>query len=94
MKVAAVLTDLMLYSRIESAARASGADLVRVDSPAAVPADADLVLVDWAARGPGWADALSAIGRLASFSSGRTRTWKPTQRRAPPGWARCGRGRS
>ena len=31
MKVAAVLTDLMAYSRIESAARASGVEVARVD---------------------------------------------------------------
>jgi len=58
MRVAAVVADLMLYSRIESAARVAGADLTRVDSPHAVPPDAELVLVDWSSRGPDWADAL------------------------------------
>jgi hypothetical protein len=60
MRVAAVISDLMLYSRIESAARAAGASLVRIDSPAALPppADVDLLLVDWSARRDGWAAAL------------------------------------
>ena len=61
MKVAAVVSDLMLFSRIESAARVAGADLARVDSPSDVPADAKLVLVDWSAREPGWTDALLAL---------------------------------
>jgi hypothetical protein len=60
MRVAAVISDLMLYSRIESAARAAGASVLRVDRPADIPnADLDLVLVDWSAREPGWADALA-----------------------------------
>ena len=61
MRVAAVTSDLMLFSRIESAATAAGASLVRVDSPADLPsaADLDLVLVDWSARRPRWADALA-----------------------------------
>ena len=58
MKVAAVIADLMLYSRIESAAQVAGAELARVDSPSAVPPDAELVLVDWSSRAPDWADAL------------------------------------
>jgi hypothetical protein len=58
MRVAAVISDLMLYSRIESAASAAGASLVRVDSPAALPDEVDLVLVDWSARLPDWADTL------------------------------------
>jgi len=61
MKVAAVVSDLMLYSRIESAARVAGAELGRVDAPAAVPPDADLVLVDWSARRPEWADRLRGL---------------------------------
>ena len=61
MRVAAVISDLMFYSRIESAAMAADADLMRVDSPADVPADVGLVLVDWSARQPGWADALRAL---------------------------------
>jgi hypothetical protein len=58
MKVAAVLTDLLLYSRIESTARAAGTELLRVDEPFELPADVDLVLVDWSARRDGWAEAL------------------------------------
>ena len=60
MRVAAVITDLMLFSRIEAAASVSGAALVRADSPGDIPADppADLVLVDWSARTADWADAL------------------------------------
>ncbi len=62
MRVAAVITDLMLFSRIEAAASVSGAALVRADAPDAIPADPppDLVLVDWSSRGDGWADALRA----------------------------------
>jgi hypothetical protein len=58
MKVGAVISDLMLYSRIESAARHADATLVRADSPAQLPGDLDLVLVDWSARQPAWMDAL------------------------------------
>ena len=59
MKVAAVLADLLLFSRIESAARLAGAELIRVDAPDQLPPDGlDLILVDWASRGPSWPDAL------------------------------------
>ncbi len=58
MKLAAVITDLILYSRIESAATGAGALLVRVDSPFDLPDDLDVVLVDWSARQPDWNDAL------------------------------------
>ena len=58
MKVAAVMSDLMLFSRIESAATAANASLIRVDSPADLPDGLDLILVDWSAREPTWADAL------------------------------------
>ena len=58
MKVAAVVTDLMLFSKIESAARASGVDLARVDSPSGIPPDTELVLVDWSERRPDWGEAL------------------------------------
>ena len=58
MRVAAVISDLMLYSRIEFAATATGASLIRVDSPAELPDDLDLVLVDWSARRPEWANLL------------------------------------
>ena len=63
MRVAAVISDLMLYSRIEFAATAAGAALSRLDTPAELPsADAiDLVLVDWSARRPDWADALASL---------------------------------
>ena len=65
MRVAAVVSDLMLHSRIESAARVSGASLLRIDSPADLPADAfdlpDLVLVDWSARDAAWTDPLHAL---------------------------------
>jgi hypothetical protein len=58
MRVAAVMGDLMLYSRIDAAAAAAGASLVRLDAPDRLPDDVDLILVDWSARAPGWADAL------------------------------------
>lgn len=68
LRVAAVVDDLMLYSRIESAARVTGASLVRVDDPSSLPADAELVLVDWSARRDSWADALRAHpGRVIVF---------------------------
>ena len=60
MRVGAVTTDLMLYSRIESAATAAGATIIRVDSPADLPDDLELLLVDWTAREPGWTDHLRA----------------------------------
>ena len=62
MKVAAVMSDLMLFSRIESADTAAGARLGRVDTPTQLPAaDAiHLVLVDWFVRRPDWPDALAA----------------------------------
>jgi hypothetical protein len=70
MKVAAVVSDLMLYSRIESAARVSGASLLRVDTPVDLPADAadvpQLVLVDWSARDPAWTDPLRALREAGS----------------------------
>ena len=63
MRVAAVVSDLMLFSRIEAAASVTGASLLRADSPADLPAvpPADLVLVDWSARAPDWADALETL---------------------------------
>lgn len=63
MRVAAVVSDLMLYSRIEAAASVAGAELLRADEPSDVPADPppDLVLVDWAGRRDGWADALRGL---------------------------------
>ena len=69
MRVAAVIGDLLLFSRIEAAASAAGADLVRVDSPAQLTSDLDLVLVEWTDRRPDWADALSRRpgGRVILF---------------------------
>lgn len=68
MRVAAVISDLMLYSRIESAAATAGASLVRLNSPAGLPDDIDLVLVDWSARQSDWTDRLSAApGRVILF---------------------------
>lgn len=65
MKVAAVVSDLMLYSRIESAAGVSGTSLLRVDSPTDLPAEGadrpELVLVDWSARDPSWTDPLRIL---------------------------------
>jgi hypothetical protein len=61
MRVAAVVGDLMLYSRIESAARVSGASLARVDHPSLAPADAELVLADWSARDASWTEPLRAL---------------------------------
>jgi hypothetical protein len=57
-RVGAVLSDLILYSRIESAAQAAGADVVRVEAPDDLTDDIDLALVDWAARRDGWAESL------------------------------------
>ena len=71
MRVAAVVADLMLFSRIEAAASAAGASLVRADAPRDLPANEpyDLVLVDWSARQPGWPDALRerTISRVILF---------------------------
>jgi hypothetical protein len=69
MRVAAVISDLMLFSRIEAAASVTGAALVRADSPDGIPAEppADLVLVDWSSRADDWAGALHAWrGRVPS----------------------------
>jgi hypothetical protein len=60
-RVGAVVDDLILYSRIESAARASGASLVRASAPSELPSGLDLVLVDWSARVAGWADELRDV---------------------------------
>jgi len=68
MKVGAVVDDLMLFSRIDAAASAAGASLVRASTPADLPPDMDLVLVDWSARDPSWADALrSSPARVILF---------------------------
>jgi hypothetical protein len=70
-KVGAVVDDLMLFSRIDAAAAAAGATLVRVADPAALPSGLDLVLVDWSAREPRWADALRASGSRRVVVFGR-----------------------
>ena len=68
MRVAAVISDLMLYSRIESAASAAGASVIRVDAPSQLPDGLDLVLVDWSDRQNDWAEALGlASGRVILF---------------------------
>jgi hypothetical protein len=74
MRVAAIVSDLMLFSRIDAAASAAGASLVRVDSPHDLPTDTDLdlILVDWSARRDDWADVLAdwrtgSPGRLIPF---------------------------
>ena len=61
MRIGAVVDDLMLYSRIEAAASAAGADLTHVATPAELPSGLDIVLVDWSARRPDWADALAKL---------------------------------
>lgn len=63
MRVAAVVGDLLLFSKIESAASVAGATLLRADAPSELSrADAlNLVLVDWSDRQPGWTDALRAL---------------------------------
>lgn len=65
MKVGAVIDDLMLYSRIDAAASAAGAELARASDPAELPGDLDLVLVDWSARRPGWSETLRARSTTA-----------------------------
>jgi hypothetical protein len=60
-RVAAVVSDLLLFSKIEAVASAAGATLLRADGPADLPADLDLVLVDWSARQPSWTDALAQL---------------------------------
>ncbi|MGH2540301.1 MAG: hypothetical protein ACRDGK_07250 [Actinomycetota bacterium] len=54
--MAAVVSDLMLFSRIDGAAAAAHASLIRVDAPSelAPPTSIDLVLVDWSARRSDW----------------------------------------
>jgi hypothetical protein len=59
-KVAAVVSDLLIFSRIHEAVATAGAAVTRVDAPAALPEEPfDLVLVDWSSRGPDWAACLS-----------------------------------
>jgi hypothetical protein len=60
--VVAIVSDLILASRIEEAAARSRAEYRRVDSPDALPApgSVDLLLVDWSARQPNWGEGLLA----------------------------------
>ena len=60
MRIAAVVGDLLLFSRIDAAAASAGATLERVDAPddLLAPAGIDLVLVDWSARREPWANTL------------------------------------
>jgi hypothetical protein len=60
-RIAAVLDDLITYSRIESMAAGAGATLVRVDAPDELPspADVELVVVDWGSRRSGWHEQLA-----------------------------------
>jgi hypothetical protein len=92
MRAAAVVSDLMLFSRIESAAAAAGTPLLRVDSPAELPDALDLVLVDWSARGADWTDALRAsrASRVILFGPHTDRTAHASARAAGlgPMWAR------
>ena len=68
MRVGAVIDDLMLFSRIDAAASAADATLVRASTPSELPGDLDLVLVDWSARRSDWADALTRYhGRVILF---------------------------
>lgn len=61
MRVAAVMDDLMLFSRIDAAAASAGVSLVRASSPADLPSDLDLVLVDWSQMGSGWTQTLTRL---------------------------------
>ena len=65
MRVGVVVDDLMLYSRIDGAASAADATVVRVSSPSDLPADLDLVLVDWSANEPSWVEAINAVSAQA-----------------------------
>ncbi len=56
-----MVSDLLLFSKIEAAASAAGASLLRADEPTDLPADLDLILVDWSARHPSWTDSLAQL---------------------------------
>jgi len=56
-----VVSDLLLFSKIEAAASAAGASLLRADEPTDLPAGLDLILVDWSARRPSWTDLLAQL---------------------------------
>jgi hypothetical protein len=61
-RVAAVVRDLILYSRIEAAASAAGANLARMETPQELPppAEVDVAIVDWAERDPSWGPMLAS----------------------------------
>jgi hypothetical protein len=61
-RVAAVVRDLIFWSRIFEAGSRAGAELIRVDSPADLPPpdQLDLVLVDWGARSSDWGEQIIA----------------------------------
>lgn len=61
MRVAALVSDLMTFSRILEAATRAGADLHRFDAPDELPPaeSVDLLLVDWGNRAPDWAERIS-----------------------------------
>ena len=91
MRLGAVIDDLMLYSRIDAAASAAGALLIRASNPADLPADLDLVLVDWSSRQPDWADALGALDARVILFGRHTDLEAHAQARAAglgPMWAR------
>ena len=70
MRVAAVVRDLMTFSRILEAATRSGAQLHRFDSPADLPPPdlLDLVLVDWGDRSSDWGEQLSTWAASSALS--------------------------
>lgn len=97
MRIAAVVGDLLLFSRIDAAASSAKASLERVDSPdqLAASGDLDLVLVDWSARDDGWGAALaevqaSGVARVILFGQHTDLTAHAAARSAGlgPMWAR------
>jgi hypothetical protein len=72
-RVAAVISDLMLFSRIDAAVAHAGGSLVRVDEPSGLPpaSSVDLLLVDWSARRGDWGPALREWADRASDPAGR-----------------------
>jgi hypothetical protein len=91
MRVGAVVTDLMLFSRIDSLVREAESTLVRVDTPHDLTADLDLVLVDWSARHPGWEEVLRRSSARVVLFGPHTDLAAHTAARASglgPMWAR------
>jgi hypothetical protein len=90
-RVGAVVSDLLLFSRIEAAATAGGVALERADRPDDLPAGLDLVLVDWSARQPGWAEALRPLAARVILFGPHTNLEAHADARAVglgPMWAR------